>query len=876
MSTSILKKLLILLRRKQFHDELEEEMAFHREAAAQELQEEGLSPATARRAALVRFGNTTRHLEDSHQVVGFSVETVLQDLRFAIRQLRRNPGFAATAVFTLALGVAAAITIFGFVDAALIKPLPYQQPSRLVHLFESNLTGPHFNLSYYDYLDWKKSNKVFTDFDVYDAEDFLIDDPAGTQRSEGIRVSDGFLRTLGVRPILGRDFHKGEDLTTATTVLLSYSAWQTRFAGKPDVIGRTVTLNSALYTIIGVLPQDFHFAPARAAEFWMPINTTGGCSRARGCHDFYGVARLKDGISVATAAADLQSIALQLQKQYPNDNGNRGATVIALTDHILGDIRPILIVLLAGAALLLLIACVNVASLLLVRSESRRHEMSLRGALGASRGRLLRQFVTEGMILVSAATIIGLALAFAAMTFLLKLIPADILLGMPYLAHIGFNTHTALFTTSIVLLAGATFSLTPLLRLHLASTQGLRDDTRSAAGTVWRRFGANLVILELATAMVLLVGAGLLGQSAYRLLHVDPGIQPENLAMIGTTGSQARYAKDEQQTALEHQIVDRVSHIPGITSTAVSNDLPVGVGAGLTGIQIFGSPEKKGFETTDRFVSPGYFSTLQARLLAGRFFTQNDDAGKVPVAIVNQMLGHKLFGSENARESAIGQRIVWEKKTIEIVGVVDDIKEGPLDAPPHPVMYLPFLQGPSNEFYVIVRTAQDPRTILPTLAQAIHQVDPGLVAYGQMTMVDHIHDSPAAYLHRVSAWLVGGFAAVALLLGVVGLYGVIAFSVSRRTREIGMRMALGAPRASVYRLILTEAGQLAAGGIVLGLLSSLAAAALLRNLLFGIASWDPATLATVAALLGSATLLASYIPARRAASVNPVEALRAE
>lgn len=871
---NLLMKLHILLRRKQFQSELEEEMAFHRDATTQELQDEGLSPAFAKRTANVRFGNTTRHIEESHQVVGFSAETVLQDLTFALRQLLRNPGFAATAVLTLALGVAAAVTIFAFVDAALIKPLPYTRPDRLVQLFESNQTGPRFHLSYLDYLDWKRLNKVFTSVDVYSAEDFLLDAPGGVQHTLGAHVSDGFFRTLGVNPILGRDFHAGEDQPNAPrSILLSYPAWQNRFAAKPDVLGRTINLNGNLYTVIGVLPRDFHFAPARAAEFWVPLGGDSNCSKQRGCHNFYGIGRMKEGIALPTALADMKSIALQLEKLYPDTNHNRGANVLALTDVILGDIRPILIVLLAGAALLLLIACVNVASLLLVRSEGRRSEIALRGALGASRQRLIRQFITEGVLLVLAASSIGIALAFVIMNLLLRLVPTDRLMSMPYLAHIGLNAHVAVFTSIIVLLAAAVFSLTPVVRLSLTSTQGLRESSRGSAGTLWRRFGANLVILELSVATILLVGAGLLVQSSMRLLHVDTGLQPENLAMLHVGGPNNRYGKDEQAVVLQRQVIDRLSRLPGVQSVTVSSDLPIGEGDGLSSVNIFGLPDDKEHEVNTREVGPNYFSTLGARLIKGRFFTEAEDTTRPRVVVVNQLLASRLFPGKQA----IGQRITWgDGKPFEIVGIVDDIKEGPLDIATRPVMYTSYLQLPTNNFYAIARTAQDPHDLLPSLSQAIHQIDPGIAAFEEATMTDHIHDSPSAYLHRVSAWLVGGFAAVALLLGVVGLYGVIAFSVSRRTREIGMRMALGAPRASVYRLILTEAGHLAAGGIVLGLFGSLIAANLLRSLLFNISSWDPATLFTVAALLGSATLLASYIPARRAASVNPVEALRAE
>ncbi len=497
-----------------------------------------------------------------------------------------------TAILILALGIAASVAIFAFVDAALLRPLPYREPGRLVNLFERNTLGPRFHLSYLDYLDWKRLNRVFTSMDVYEDYGYILATPAGAQWVRAADVSDGFFRTLGVVPALGRDFHAGEDLPSAPrSVLLSYAAWQKRFGGRANVLGEAVTLNGVSRTIIGVLPQDFHFAPVEPAEFWTTISTDNNCAKQRGCHNYLGVARLKDGVSTASALADVTTIALQLEKQYPDSNTDRHGYLLPLADVIVGEVRPILLVLWGGAALLLLIASMNVASLLLVRAESRRREIAVRGALGASRLRLLRQFVTEGVVLAAAGSVLGLTGAYGAMRLLAKFIPTDMMASMPYLRGLGLNLHVMLFASVILLTSAGLFSLTPMLRLPMgAIREGLADGGRGAAGTTWRRFGSNLVVVELAAAMVLLVGAGLLGKSFYRLLHVDTGMEPDHLAAIAVVTPATAYAKDAPRIALERQVLGRVRSLPGVTSAGIASDLPVGDGDGTTTLRIAGRP----------------------------------------------------------------------------------------------------------------------------------------------------------------------------------------------------------------------------------------------------------------------------------------------
>ena len=803
----------------------------------------------------------------------------LQDARFAIRQLRKNPGFACTSILILALGICASVAIFGFVDAALIKPLPYADPTRLVLVTESVAMIPHANLSYPDYLDWKRLNAVFSSMDVWNGTGYLLSTSAGTEPVPGTRVSDGFFRTLGITPILGRDFRTGEDLPAAPqTVMLSYATWQKRYASRKDVTGQTVVLSGVPYTIIGVLPESFQFALRGNSEFWTTLHADDSCGRRRSCHNLTGIGRLKDGVAVESARANMKAIAAQLELQYPDSNRDQGAFVAPLSEIAVADIRPVLLALLGGAGLLLLIACVNVASLLLVRSESRKREIAVRGALGASRLRLIQQFTIDGLVLVATGGVLGLVAAHAAMKLLSSLISKDMISSMPYLQGLGLNVHVMLFAMTISMGAVILFSVTPMLRLPLTQIgEGLAEGGRGYAGTLWRRFGANLVVVELAIAVVLLVSAGLLGKSFYRLLHVEIGFQSDHLATMSVVLSDASYPKDEQQAQMGRKIVDRIASLPGVQSVGTSSVLPVSFNGNTEWIRFVGRPYGgEHNEVNERDTSPAFFSTLKAKLLRGRYFTDTDDVSKPLVVIINKTLAEKYFPGEDPIGKKIGDTELTPKSIKEIVGVVDDVKDGSLDSQIWPAVYYPFNQSPDTEFSLVARTSQDEASLLPTMVAAIRELDPGIGTMDEATMTGRISNSPTAYLHRSSAWLVGGFAFLALVLGIVGLYGVIAYSVSRRTREIGVRMALGAQRGAVYQLIMKEAAWLIGIGIGTGLVSSVAAATLIRGLLFGVRSWDAETLATVAVLLAVSALMATYIPARKAAQVDPSVALRYE
>jgi predicted permease len=869
-----------MFKHKRSVEDFAEEIKAHLELEADELEREGVSEDDARRRAKVEFGNAQAARERFYLRSRVEwLDNLVRDIRFAFRQLLKNPGFSFAAIAVLALGIGACVAVFAFVDAALIKPLPYADPQRLVHVTESEVAFPKVNLSYLDYLDWKRLNTVLSSMDAFTGWDALLSTPTGTEPVPTERVSAGFFRTLGVAPALGRDFHPGEDsLSAANVVVISYGFWQRQFGGRKDVIGQTVKLSGVLHTVIGVLPKDFEFALGNNPEIWAAMKPDSDCEKHRDCHNLYAVGRLKHGVSVQTALANMQSIARQLENQYPDTNRDRGASVMLLSKMIVGEIRPILLLLLSGAGLLLWIACVNVSSLLVVRSESRKREMAVRGALGASRGRLACQFVTEGMVLVGGGVLAGLAFAAGAMRILSRLISKEMIAKMPFFQRLGPNLHVLTFAAALTLLAATLFSITPILQLLSYDIRdGLTEGGRAAAGTLWRRIGGRLVVIELATTMVLLTGAGLLGKSLYRLLHVDIGFQVDHLATLHVRLPGTQFPGDPEQVAFTRRLLDRVESLPGVRAAGVTSLLPASCSCNTDWVRIAGRPFNGNHITVnERDVSAGFFSTLHTKLLAGRYFTDAEDASKPRVVVINHAFARKYFPGEDPVDKQLGDPTLSPSSMKQIVGVVEDFKDGALDDEQWPAVYYPFNQNASSGYVMIVRTSQEEHTILPALTAAIHQLNMDVGVEQGSSMSDQINDSQTAYFHRSTAYLVGAFAALALVLSAVGLYGVIAYSVSQRTREIGVRMALGAQRWSVHRMVLLEAAWLTAAGIAIGVVCSLAFGGLLRGLLFGVRAWDLPTLATVAIVLGLLALFASYIPAHRAASVNPVAALRAE
>lgn len=874
----MLRRIANLFCRSRVNREIEAELRAHIEMRTADNIAGGMAGDEARRDALLRFGNREVMRERTVAAdAALLLASIGFDIRYMLRQLWKNPGFACTAVAVLALGMGASVALFAFVDAALIQPLPFADPNRLVAVYETVASCPLCNVSYQNYLDWRNAGLPLSSLQAWGYAGYALRTAEGTVAVNGTRVSDGFFRTLGVRPILGRDFYAGEDLPgKPRTALISYEAWLKRFGANPNVIGQAVTLDNTSYAIVGVLPKDFHFAVRGDADFWVTLNDPSDCDKRRGCHGLFGIGRLKDGATLKGAIAALGAEAQQLAKQYPDSNHGFGATATTLSEAVMGRVRPILLVLFAGACLLLTIAYVNVASLLLVRAESRKRETAVRGALGATRTRLLRQLVTEAVVIVIGGGALGLALASLGMKLIVKLVPESGMAGMPFLLTLGLSRDVLAFAGLAGLIAAALFTLAPALLMREGNLRGqLAEGGRTAAGGAWKRLGSKLMAAELAIAVILLVGAGLLGKSLYRLLHVSLGFTPDHLATLSVSAPRT-YLEGQKLMVLEREIVRRMEALPGVSSAAISSHQPARNWDGSVSLVAPGQPATvERNDVPERDVSADYLKTIGARLLHGRYFTEaEDDDTKPRVIVINETLARHFFPGQDP----IGKRLAYEhdKDSLEIIGEVEDVKEGPLDTANQGVMYVPFIQDSYHAFYLTVRTMQDEQAMLPALVAALHGIDSGLAVSDEMTVSQIVSDSPSAYLHRSLAWLVGGFAGLALVLAVVGIYGVIAYSVSTRTREIGVRMALGAQRNAVCALILREAGWLALAGVGAGLLCSIGAATLMRKLLFGVEAWDVPTLAGSAIVLALAALLASFLPARRAAGVDPVQALRSE
>ncbi len=874
-------RLRSLWRRDAVEQELDEELRYHLDREMERHLAAGLTQAEAQRIVQRSAAGIEQRKEECRDVRGVSfIDNTVQDLRYAVRQFRKSPVFTFTAVFVLTLGIASATAIFTFVDAALIRPLPYRDQDRIAGVFEYSTGYSRSIVSYRNFADWRRFTNVFSDMSAFAMNgSFTLTTPTGAEQVPGTRVSSGFFRTLGVVPALGRDFLVTEDSDAAPrTAIISYPAWQKRFGGRREVIGEVVTLNGNPTTIVGVLPPGFQFAPYGGGEFWSNLRGSEGCEKERGCRNLTIVARLADGVSFDKAGAQMQSLVRALAKQYPGDNGDtQGATLIPMRDLVVGDVRPILLMLFAGAGLLLVVACANVSTLLLSRSDTRRREFAVRTALGASSARLFRQFAAEGILLAVLGCGLGLLLAQAGIRLLPHLVPADRLASMPFLLDLHLGSRPVLFAAGIGVVAGIVFALIPIARTIVSGMmEDLKDGSRGSAGTAWRRLGSHLVVVEIAVALVLMVGAGLLGKSLYLLLHVETGFDPDHLVRVQTSWRPDTYNTDEQLLQLTDALIARVSAVPGVRSVALSTASPIDSGWGTASFHRAGQPNHgESNEALQRQVTPEYFSTLGARLFAGRYFDEHDDPSKPLVAVVNRTLVKRYFPGQ----SPLGREIYYDynpRQRMQIVGVVDDIKEGPLEGANLPAIYVPIRQRPVMWPSVLAKTSAPESQVLPGIVKAIHEMDPFISVSEPQTIADRISLSPAAYLRRSSAFVAAGFAAVAFLLSTIGLYGVVAYSVSQRTREIGVRMALGAERTMVHSLIMGEASRLAALGIAAGLAGSLAASTVLRRVLFGVRSWDLSTISVAIAVLGLASLLASYIPARRASSMNPLEALRSE
>jgi putative ABC transport system permease protein len=857
--------------------EMAEELESHFQMHVEENLRRGMSAPEAWREARLKFGGIDQTKESMREGATFMMlETTWRDLRYAIRGLRGNPGFTSTAILSLALGIGASVAIFTLADNLLLRPLPYREPGRLMMVWEvSPQTTSRNVVSPANYLDWKAHNHEFEAMAVFGEGSTGFADGTRAEELQEQSMSADLLPMLGVEPARGRLYTAAEDQPNAApVVLISYRLWQSWFGGDDGAIGHTVQVRSRPATIIGVMPPGFYFR-SRNVDLWEPL----GLDPARDYRKDSGrylmcLARLKPGVTREGAQSQMTAIARRLETDYPRFNTNWTVNVEPLRDSLVSEVRTSMLVLLGAVGLLLAVACANVANLLLARYTSRRREMAVRLAIGAGRGRVVRQLITESVVLGLAGGVVGVILARWTVSGLLALAPVALSRNIA----VAVDYRIVLFAVGVPMLTGVLFGLAPSLVASRADlTLGLREDSRGSVGGAGR-LRAGLVAAEVALSVILLAGAGLLFRSLVGLQSVDPGLNPARLLTFRVQIPPARYRESADRVQFFTRAVEQIERLPGVGSASAVSYLPFNGGAAGTDLAIAGRPPAKPGEepgATIRTVMPGYFRTVGIPLRRGRVFTAADNALDSPYRfVVNQAFVEKY----TAHEEPLGQQIsvdMDDKNPFgEIVGVVGDVKEGALDREPTPTVYYIHAHLPYTSMVFVVRATVDPLSLTGAVRRAIHAIDPALPMAQVRTMEAVVRETFAR--QTFGALLLGGFSLVSLLLAAVGIYGVLAYSVKERTREIGVRVALGADPGRILALVLGSGMRVVLLGALVGTGGALALTGLLKSLLFGVKAHDPATFVTVPMVLIAVALAAAYLPARRASRLAPVEALKVE
>jgi macrolide transport system ATP-binding/permease protein len=870
--------------RRRVDEDFEQELRAHLEMLTQENIQRGMAPIEANRVARIRLGGLAQLQETNRELKGLPMlEIFLRDVRFAFRTLRKSPGFAAVAILTLALGIGANTAIFAVVHAALLRPLPYADAQRLMLLGESRNAenAGLYEASYPNYVDWVHSVKKFQSLAGYSGEGFTVVGSSGDpQFVDGGQVTTNFFATLGIRPMLGRDFVAGEDVPLSPkSAILSYDFWLNNCGGDSQIIGHAVQLDNQAVTVVGVLPKNFEFALAGSPALWVPVHLDEAASTRRNMRWLHVVGRLAPGVSSDQAKLEMQGITKQLSTAYPQQNGKIFFMMSSLRDRIVGDVRPLLLIVFCAVALVLMIACANVANLLMVRASGRRREFAIRAALGANRANLIRQSLTESMLLAVCGGVLGFALTLWSIPLLIAAIPAPLLDSMPYFRDIHPSLAVFAFLCGIAMLTGLVFGLAPALQIsdtHLSSA--LKEESRGSHVAARSRLRDTIVVAEIAFSVVLLIGAGLLVKSLGALLHRNPGFATDNLLTFSVYLPDASYPDAKSVVRFVNNLTNRVRSLPGVKGADEVAVLPLTGSNGSIRFVIEGRPVEKGQEDECNINgdTPGYFPTMNIPLIGGRFFNESDDApGKSPHIIVNQAFVKRYFANENPIGKQLRFTYSDKQPFREIVGIVGNTAND-MDGSWTPAIYLPFEQSPDSFFNYAVRTSGNPATVLNAIRGVIHDADPQLALIHPLTMDQIIRESPSVFLRRFPSYLVGGFALLALILGTVGLYGLISYSVSQRTREFGIRMAIGARQRDILLLVLSRGARLIFVGIGIGTVAALGLTRTMSSLLYGTNANDPLTFAGVAVLLTLVALLACYIPARHATRVDPLIALRYE
>jgi putative ABC transport system permease protein len=811
------------------------------------------------------------------------MRNIAQDVRYAARVFLNSPGFTAVALLTLALGVGANTTIFGLIYTVLLRDLPYPAADRIVTLVESDRhTDRRSNIAFGTFADWLEQADAFDSMAAVRGWSPLWSEGRDPELLRGLRVSHQFFRTLGVSPPLGRDFLVEEDRPNGgRVVILSHAFWRGRLGGDKKAIGETIRLGDLPYMIIGILPPDFRLLlPGRSGQdpdVWSPLaydrSLPSGC---RTCGHLQGLARLAPGVTLKRAREQMDSIQSRLIRDYPNDYPADAETLVTpFKTALTGRVQNAFYVLLGAVALILLIACANIANLLMARGIQRRHELAVRAALGAGRGRIIRQLVTESIVLGVAGGFAGLILAIGSTHLIAKFGPKDI----PRLSEATVSWPSILFAGGITVLAAVVCGLAPAWHTLTGGLQmALTEGSRGSEGRSGQKLRNLLVTGELALALVLLVGSGLLLRSLTRLLDVDPGFDSHSVLTMGITTVGEKYAKPPAVVEFYRQVVDSIQKLPGVDSAAVADPLPISGGYDRRGFHIKDRPLPNVSEApdADRYVaSPGYFATLRIPILRGRDFNDHDTLGSPPVALISETTAREQWPGEDpiGKQIQLGGRFEADP-WISIIGIVGDVRHYTLDTPPSMQAYVAHAQQADSGMGLVVRSTLAPRTLSANVRQAIASVDSGQPVFGEMRLDKMVAASLAQ--RRFTLGLLGGFTALALLLAVVGVYGVMSYSVQSRAREFGIRLAIGADHRKLLRLVLSGSLKLIAVGLGTGLLGAIAVSRLLTSLLFQVTPSDPFAILGSVLMLAVAAALASYIPARRAARTDPIVALRCD